>query len=163
MRYFLDTEFIDTGTEVDLVSIGLVCEDGREYYAISTEFDAARASEWVVKHVLAQLPPRTAPVWKARAAIRDEIVAFVGLKRPEFWAYCGAYDWVLLCQLFGGMVNLPGRWPGFAMDLKQWAVLLGNVRLPKQETGEHDALEDARWNRRVWEKLAAVASGGART
>jgi hypothetical protein len=55
------------------------------------------------------------------------------------------------------MTNLPGRWPGFVMDLKQWAVHLGDVRLPKQDKGEHDALEDARWNRRVWEKLAAVA------
>jgi len=48
MKYFLDTEFIEDfhkplfGNErhfIDLISIGIVAEDGREYYAISNEFD----------------------------------------------------------------------------------------------------------------------------
>ena len=38
-RYFYDTEFIEDGRIIDLVSIGVVDEHGREYYAISTEFD----------------------------------------------------------------------------------------------------------------------------
>jgi hypothetical protein len=34
-RYFLDTEFIDNGhaEPIHLVSLALVCDDGREYYA----------------------------------------------------------------------------------------------------------------------------------
>lgn len=52
MKYFLDTEFheykkkpllgkaIDT---IDLISIGIVCEDGREYYAISKDFNLKEA------------------------------------------------------------------------------------------------------------------------
>ena len=39
MRYFYDCEFIEDGRTIDLVSIGVVAEDGREYYAVSTEFD----------------------------------------------------------------------------------------------------------------------------
>ena len=39
MRYFYDTEFIDNGRIIDLISIGVVAEDGREFYAVSTEFD----------------------------------------------------------------------------------------------------------------------------
>ena len=51
MKYFLDTEFIE-GTQksifnnkptIDLISIGLVCEDGREYYAISKDFNLKEA------------------------------------------------------------------------------------------------------------------------
>ena len=30
MRYFYDTEFIEDGTTIELVSIGVVAEDGRE-------------------------------------------------------------------------------------------------------------------------------------
>jgi len=55
MRYFIDTEFIDTGREIDLVSIGIVCEDGREYYAQSVEFDHRKASVWVKENMLTHL------------------------------------------------------------------------------------------------------------
>lgn len=53
MKYFLDAEFIegsqDTGWSfrtkptIDLISIGIVAEDGREYYAISNEFNLKEA------------------------------------------------------------------------------------------------------------------------
>ncbi len=63
MRYFIDTEFheykvkplfgksIDT---IDLISIGIVSEDGREYYAVCNEFDvkAAWNNEWLRENVL---------------------------------------------------------------------------------------------------------------
>lgn len=31
MRYFYDTEFIEDGHTIELISIGVVAEDGREY------------------------------------------------------------------------------------------------------------------------------------
>ena len=51
-KYFYDTEFIEDGKTIDLISIGIVCEDGREYYAQSVEFDESKASEWVKENVL---------------------------------------------------------------------------------------------------------------
>ena len=54
-RYFLDTEFIDNGSSVDLISIGVVCNDGREYYAQSVEFASEMASPWVKEQVFPQL------------------------------------------------------------------------------------------------------------
>ena len=35
---------------------------------------------------------------------------------PKYYA---DYDWVALCQLYGRMLDLPGRWPMFCRDLKQ--------------------------------------------
>src|SRR3712207_9345974 len=55
-RYFYDTEFIEDGTTIDLVSIGVVDETGREFYAVSTEFDPDKAIPWVRRNVLDQLP-----------------------------------------------------------------------------------------------------------
>lgn len=70
MRYFLDTEFIEgtqtkrilgipygkTKPTIDLISIGVVAEDGREYYAISRDFNLDEAwnryqieNEWIEK------------------------------------------------------------------------------------------------------------------
>jgi hypothetical protein len=51
----MDTEFIEDGSTIDLISIGIVCEDGREYYAQSVEFDHRKASEWVKENVLVHL------------------------------------------------------------------------------------------------------------
>ncbi len=55
MLYYLDTEFIDDSKTIDLISIGIVAEDGREYYAQSCEFDHRKASECVKDNVLIHL------------------------------------------------------------------------------------------------------------
>jgi hypothetical protein len=55
MRYFYDTEFIEDGKTIDLISIGIVAEDGRYLYLQSTEFQHRKASPWVKEHVLLQL------------------------------------------------------------------------------------------------------------
>lgn len=54
-RYYIDTEFIDTGTVIDLISIGIVGEDGREYYAQSSEFNIDKANYWVRENVIMHL------------------------------------------------------------------------------------------------------------
>jgi hypothetical protein len=61
MKYFIDTEFIE-GFEkplfgkrrhfIDLISIGIVAEDGRTYYAISNEYNYNDADEWVKSNVI---------------------------------------------------------------------------------------------------------------
>src|SRR5260221_101420 len=55
IRYFYDTEFIEDGHTIDLISIGIVAEDGRELYMQSCEFDPDKASPWVQEHVLTSL------------------------------------------------------------------------------------------------------------
>src|SRR5258708_36862830 len=55
MLYWYDSEFIEDGKTIDLVSIGIVAEDGRELYLQSVEFDHRKASEWVKENVLVHL------------------------------------------------------------------------------------------------------------
>ena len=45
MKYFLDTEFIEDGKTIDLISIGIVCEDNRTLYYQNSECTFLRASE----------------------------------------------------------------------------------------------------------------------
>ena len=95
MRYFYDTEFIDDGRTIDLISIGVVAEDGREYYAVSTEFDPERAGSWVRANVLPKLPPPASQLWRPRARIRSDLETFFdvdGSEPIELWAWVGAYD-----------------------------------------------------------------------
>lgn len=154
MKVFFDTEFIEDGKTIELISIGVVCEDGMAYYAINSECDLSRASPWVRDNVLPFLNYgnviTTEPIQRARIA--HEIVQLVG-EKPEFWAYYADYDWVVLCQLFGTMMDLPKGWPMYCRDIKQLCDHLGNPQLPKQIGGTHNALEDAKWCREAWSFL----------
>jgi hypothetical protein len=149
-RYFLDTEFYEDGSTIDLISLGVVCDDGREFYAVNASAQLHRVSDWVRDNVLGQLPPYADKAWMDRNAMKYRFSEFVRSdtsKKIEFWGYYADYDWVALCQLFGTMMGLPEHFPKHCMDLKQLSVMLGNPTHPKQEKGEHNALDDARWNR----------------
>lgn len=148
MRYFYDTEFIEDGQTIELVSIGIVAEDGREYYAVSTDFDGGRANQWVRDNVLSQLPNPGDKAWRSKATIRREVLEFLtsGKGRPELWAWVGAYDHVVLAQLYGDMTGLPKQLPRFTRELKQYWEMAGQPVLPAAPAGVHDALVDARHN-----------------
>ena len=156
MKYFYDTEFIDDGRTIELISIGVAAEDGREYYGISSEFNPDRAGRWVRTNVLPKLPREGR---KSRALIAQEIRGLVlgalpwPSRRPEFWAYFADYDWVVFCQLYGRMIELPEGFPMYCNDLKQLMHErhIDKDDLPQQSEGsEHDALADARWVRSAW-------------
>jgi len=165
VRIYYDTEFIEDGHTIDLISIGMVREDGRSYYAISEEFSRTNfcRHEWLVQNVAPSLPITiTGPEWfnwdinhpdfadvKNRLTIAQEVEEFiVATPNPELWAWYGAYDHVALCQLWGPMSAIHDRGiPMFTNDLKQEANRLGNPWLPEQEGGEHNALDDAIHNK----------------
>lgn len=145
MRIWFDTEFIDTGKEIHLISIGLVREDGQTYYAEPANAPLTIACDWVMLNVI---PYMKGPV-KPRQQIATEIVQFVGY-RPEFWTYFGAFDWVCLLQLYGKMMDGPASWPHNAFDLVQLCHHLNTHSLPEQTTIKHNALNDAIWTRDAW-------------
>lgn len=142
-KYFFDTEFIEDGKTIDLISIGMVAEDGREYYAVSTQFNAVNLfnHSWLKENVALHLPWEALPpgtpltwvtaekdwstgLWKERSDIRKDLLEFCDpgkYGKPEFWAYYADYDWVALCQLFGTMMDLPKDWPMYCRDIKQEA------------------------------------------
>lgn len=167
MRYFYDGEFNEDGWTIDLLSIGIVAEDGREYYAINQDANwrGAGENEWLRDNVLPYLPVHCGPGWtvvdptvddrvKPRARIAKEVAAFISADSPireenELWAYYSAYDHVALCQLWGRMVDLPPAVPMYTNDLQQILRMaeLSGVEVPRvPQKDEHNALADARWN-----------------
>lgn len=59
MRVYLDTEFVDTGRTIELISIGLVADDGNELYRINASGNAVGAAvnhSWLSEHVVPWLP-----------------------------------------------------------------------------------------------------------
>lgn len=197
MKYFLDTEFIEDGLTIDLISIGIVAEDGREFYAINKECDFSEANDWVLQNVLSPLGlgkegfafspgmPYISSSYRnsyslakskkdiavavamllmpdfdssnsSNYSILDDLRNFEPSDKPEIWAYYADYDWVVFCQLFGTMMDLPKGFPMYCKDIKQLCDDLGNPQLPGQGEGEHNALIDARWNKKAYEYLMSI-------
>lgn len=107
MKYFIDTEFhehkrpvrflgitIKKVWTIDLISIGIVCEDGREYYAINRDLNLkyAKKDSWLKKNVIDNLPakrelypPHGSPRlwqesmrWLPMEQIKQEVIDFCG-------------------------------------------------------------------------------------
>lgn len=151
MRYWFDTEFIEDGKTIDLMSIGIVSEDNREYYAELEECDLSKANKWVKSNAIPHLIGKKFP----RKVVALQVLNFIGTNKPEIWAYYADYDWVTLCQLFGTMMDLPKSWPMYCRDIKQFCDSIGNPELPMKNNNEHNALADAKWNKAAWEFLNA--------
>jgi hypothetical protein len=162
LKYFIDTEFIEDGKTIDLISIGIVAEDGREFYAENLDVDLSKASDWVKQNVISHLWSRQIDKSRFNAWSRDggvgglltysliaqEVLEFCNpskYDKPEFWAYYADYDHVALCQLFGTMMDLPKGFPMYTRDIKQTLDELGNPTLTKQSDNQHNALADAKW------------------
>jgi len=153
MKYWMDTEFIARPYTIDLISIGLVAEDGREFYAESNEVDWTKANQWTLEVVRPQL--------EGSGMKREEIgYAFRRFidedKTPVFWGYFPAYDWVVFSWLFGNMDELPFHFPQLCLDIKQLSIELGDPELPHQLGARHHALADARWTRDAWKFLVGL-------
>lgn len=96
---------------------------------------------------------------KPAAQIAGELLDFlIGDREPiELWSNFGAYDHVLLGNLFGGMEHWPGHLlPMFDRDLQHEHARLGQPHLPEQATGLHNALADARYNRQIGELMRVI-------
>lgn len=154
MKYFFDTEFIEDGKTIDLISIGIVAQDGRTLYCESNECALSKANDWVKENVIPHLNGDV----QSRFDIALQIKEFVG-QAPEFWGWYADYDWVVLMQLYGTMMQLPETWPMYCNDLKQLCNMLGNPDLPKQKTTEHNALNDAIWTKEAYEYITSYYYG----
>lgn len=179
MKVTYDTEFIEDGRTIDLISIALIREDGKEYYGIvdcgtsrdgvtaPTHIDRACEHTWLRKNVIPSLPidfymgggwhwdlsHKDADKVKPRDEIRTDVLRFLmDTPNPSLWAWYAAYDHVALAQLFGRMIDMPVGIPQRTNDIAQEWERLGYPLLPEQPSGNHNALEDARFNlvRMLW-------------
>lgn len=175
MRYFVDTEF-DWPL---LLSLGIIAEDGRTFYR---ELALARVqpTRFLDEHVLPQLHGVVQPVDEYggqlvcptrdehecplvhETQLRQELLEFVAADQqpPEFWADYGAYDYVALCEILGGMARWPTAWPMYFNDIQQWArqldVILPPIKIQNAPYGEHHALYDAMVCMAEWQMLQGM-------
>lgn len=174
MKYFLDTEFheymkpvkflgitIGKIPTIELISIGIKAENGKEFYAINKEFNIKNAikNEWLRDNVLSFLPNRKSKYQDQKVYekttrqlsmrdIRKEILEFVKASseneddKPEFYGYYGSYDWVVFCWIFGRMIDLPNGFPMYIRDLKQELDVIATNKATLDKTSFEVALKE---------------------
>lgn len=167
MKYFLDTEFVETRGHIELISVGLTKENGDKLYLVHHNAKLDQASPWVIENVLKPMPEYDAAINKLTAllipgnyntlgAIAEKILLFTkGDMDIKFYGYYSDYDWVVFCWIFGTMMELPKGFPKYCVDLKQMMDERGLTKEWKEENcpdpeGEHNAGVDADWNLKLF-------------
>jgi len=136
MKIFFDTEFTGLHQNTTLISIGMISEDGRKFYAEFNDYDKTQVDSWlqenVIDNLLFKAPPKDQQEYYMASRTEDNIIGNylyeyynldmrgsteeikVELEKwlsqfdsVEMWSDCLAYDWVLFCQIFGHAFNIP--------------------------------------------------------
>ena len=116
-KIFFDTEFSGLHQKTSLISIGLISECGRTFYAEFTDYDKSQIDEWIQQNVIDNLyltPQENNANLKQWTLLGDKKVIKEALTMwlsqfdsVEIWSDCLSYDWVLFNDIFGHAFNIP--------------------------------------------------------
>ena len=118
MKIFLDTEFTGLHKETSLISIGLVDENGEEFYGELTDYDKNQIDYWLQENVMANLwyesnkvdfinPPNYYRGDKEYIALKLK-KWLAKYETVEWVSDVPHYDFVLLIDLlYGKAINIP--------------------------------------------------------
>ena len=135
MKIFFDTEFTGLHKNTTLISIGLVDENGRTFYAEFSDYDESQCDEWIHENVIKHLK------WSKEGPIEnfgnyDDInhIEMYGDKnyvkiqleqwlsqydKVELVSDCCHYDMVLFIDIFGGAFDIPKQVNPACHDINQ--------------------------------------------
>lgn len=132
MKIFFDTEFTGLHKNTTLISIGLVSENGQQFYAELTDYDKnAENDSWLRNNVFNNLITKFHSLIDESDYIENlhvgdkESVAkslHMWLKQfdyVELVSDCCHYDMVLFCDLFGGAFYIPKNVCPTCYDINQ--------------------------------------------
>ena len=131
MKLFFDTEFTGLRKDTTLVSIGIVSEDGKRFYAEFTDFDweTVHKDKWLLENVVNKLHYRKHGSEKAympdyhigtKASISEMLENWLKqFDEVQFVSDVCHYDFVLLIDLFGGAFDLPKNVSAVCHDINQ--------------------------------------------
>ena len=120
MNLYFDTEFTGLHKDTTLISIGIISDDGKTFYAELTDYDESQVDEWIKDNVINNLqlssfidgfasPQSDNMVLRCtKKTLKNELGIWLSqFDKVEMWSDCLSYDWVLFNDLFGNAFNLP--------------------------------------------------------
>jgi hypothetical protein len=135
-KLFFDTEFTGLHKNTTLISIGIVSDCDKTFYAELNDYDISQIDDWLQKNVIDQLimrPPKQNedeyysadrakdnPIGKSlyegysiqlrcnSKVLKDELIKWLTqFDSVEMWSDCLAYDWMLFNHIFGNAFDIP--------------------------------------------------------
>ncbi len=134
MKLFFDTEFTGLHKGTTLVSIGIVAENGKRFYAEFSDYDEIQCDEWIKENVLkhtilagndtlaAKLgeDSNTTVILGSKADIRYELGEWLKqFDNVQFVSDVSHYDFVLLIDIFDSAFDLPENVSAVCHDINQ--------------------------------------------
>mgnify|MGYP001271619315 CR=1 FL=1 len=172
MKIFFDTEFTGLHKNTTLISIGLVAENGKKFYAEFNDFDKSQIDEWLQENVVDNLwydgqrfewdyPDYF--YWGDTEHIAVKLKEWLlQFDEVEIWSDCLAYDWVLFNDIFGHAFNIPKNVCYIPFDIctlfkiKDIDPDINREEFANIEGDKHNALHDAKVIKACYEKLMKI-------
>ena len=130
MKLFFDTEFTGLRKDTTIISIGIVAENGKRFYAEFTDYDKSQCDDWIVENITSELLHLKPQIWEGGVADsqivgnRKEVLYALEdwlqqFNSVQFVSDVCHYDFVLLIDLFGTAWDLPQNVSASCHDINQ--------------------------------------------
>lgn len=146
-KLFFDTEFTGLHQNTTLISLGIVSEDGRTFYAEFNDYDKSQIDDWLRENVISKLrfvePDFGESEHKSISRLKPNPIGndlYTGYSAElrgntlaisrelelwmqqfqgpvEMWSDCLSYDWVLFCNIWGHAFSVPKTVYYIPMDI----------------------------------------------
>ena len=177
-KVFFDTEFTGLHQNTTIISIGLISDCGKTFYAELTDYDETQIDDWLRENVLANLILSDLEhgllgkynlhkvEFKGSIIFLRELLKswFAQFKQVEIWSDCLSYDWVLFNQIFGHAFNIPKNVYYIPFDIctlfyaKNVDADISREEFSEMQDGsqKHNAIWDAKVIRECFNRLVAL-------
>ena len=132
MKIFFDTEFTELSKNGQLISIGMISEDNKEFYAELNDIESTKVSEWIKENVLDNtinygtlipkeiLDDETNYVVGSKEDIKIALEEYLDqFEEVELISDVCHYDMVYLIDIFGTAFDLPKNVNPACHDINQ--------------------------------------------
>lgn len=134
MKLFFDTEFTGLHKDTTLISLGIVADNGKKFYAESADYDEKQCDDWIKENVLKHTILDGNDTLAARLGEDSDTTVILGSKadiRYELGEWLKQfdsvqlvsdvchYDFVLLIDIFGTAFDLPKNVSAVCYDINQ--------------------------------------------
>lgn len=134
MKIFFDTEFTGLHKGTTLLSLGMVAEDGRMFYAELMDFDESQCDKWIMDNVVKNLIAKGNDELAKKLGTINNATVIIGEKKDvkeelskwllgfgdvQLVSDVCHYDMVLFIDLFGTAFDLPENVNASCHDINQ--------------------------------------------
>ena len=180
VKLFLDTEFTGLHQHTSLISIGIISENGKTFYAEFTDYNRMYVDNWIRENVINNLiiPDEElgnlgmsievtseysrikGPLLVVKRELEDWLYQF---DQVEIWSDCFTYDQMLFNQLWGHALSIPKNIYYIWFDLATLMKIKGvDPDINREDFAgilkgsKHNSLHDCLVIKKCYEKLMVI-------